>query len=125
MNRSRVCSFGLVWLLALLALPGSPAIAAEPFDVVEATVDDMPADMTAGRLTSRELVALHLQRIALFEDKLHAAITVNPRALEEAEALDRERASGRVRGPLHGVPIAIKDNIQTRDLPTSVGALVF
>ena len=52
------------------------------------------------------MVTQYLTRIAIYEDKLHAAITVNPNALEEADARDRERAQGRVRGPLHGIPIA-------------------
>ena len=61
----------------------------------------------------------------MYEDKLHAAITVNPNALEDADALDRERAQGQVRGPLHGIPVALKDNIHTTDMPTTGGALAF
>ena len=61
----------------------------------------------------------------MYEDKLHAAITVNPNALEEADERDRERAEGHVRGPLHGIPVALKDNIQTTEMPTTGGALAF
>jgi amidase len=97
----------------------------KPFTVVEATIPEMRAAMEQGRVTSRELVRQYLTRIATYEDKLHAALTVNPRALEEAEARDRERASGRPLGPLHGIPIALKDNIHTTDMPTTGGALAF
>jgi amidase len=95
------------------------------FAVVEASIPEMQAAMTAGTLTARELVTQYLVRIALFEDRLNAALAVNPRALEEADALDRERAQGRVRGPLHGIPVALKDNIHTTHLPTTGGALAF
>ncbi|MGA8807172.1 MAG: amidase family protein [Thermoanaerobaculia bacterium] len=96
-----------------------------PFNVVEASISDMQAALKDGRVTSHELVLQYLIRIATYEDKLHAAITVNPNALKEADERDRERAAGKIRGPLHGIPIALKDNIQTTDLPTTGGALAF
>lgn len=96
-----------------------------PFNVVEASIADMQAALKDGRVTSHELVQQYLTRIATYEDKLHAAITVNPNALKEADERDRERAAGKIRGPLHGIPIALKDNIQTTDLPTTGGALAF
>ena len=91
----------------------------------EASIADMQAAMKSGRTTSHEIVQQYLTRIANYEDKLHAAITVNPKALEEADALDRERAQGRIRGPLHGIPIALKDNIHTTNMRTTGGALAF
>lgn len=95
------------------------------FTVVEAGIPEMRAAMEQGRITSRELVNQYLVRIALYDRKLKAVITVNPHALEEAAARDRERAQGKLRGPLHGIPIALKDNIHTMDMPTTGGALAF
>jgi amidase len=97
----------------------------KPFSVVEASIPEMQAALSAKRVTSRELVQQYLARIAAYEDKLNAAITVNPKALEEADALDRERAAGKIRGPLHGIPVALKDNIHTTNMPTTGGALAF
>ena len=97
----------------------------KPFTVVETGIPDLQKALADGRLTSRQLVVEYLTRIALYEDQLKAIITVNPRVLEEADALDRERAQGRLRGPLHGIPIAIKDNIHTTDMPTTGGAVAF
>ena len=93
------------------------------FTVVEATIPQMQAAMAKGQVTSRQLVEQYLMRLGLYEDRLNAALAVNPRALQEADTLDRERAQGKLRGPLHGIPVALKDNIHTTDMPTTGGAL--
>ncbi len=85
----------------------------------------MQKAMQEGRVTSRQIVEQYLVRIGLYNDKLNAVITVNPRALQEADRLDQERKSGKVRGPLHGIPIALKDNIHTTDMRTTGGAIAF
>jgi amidase len=96
-----------------------------PFSVVEASIPEMRHALQHKQITSRELVQQYLSRIERYNGTLNAVITLNPRALEEAGARDRERAQGKARGPLHGIPIAIKDNIQTVDMPTTGGALAF
>ena len=98
---------------------------AASFSVLEATIGDMRAALEQRRTTSRKIVEQYLHRIALYEDRLNAVIAVNPHALRDADERDAERASGKVRGPLHGIPVALKDNIHTTDMPTTAGALVF
>ena len=104
----------------------APAAAHKPFTVVEATIPEMQArPLKSGRVTSHEIVRQYLERIGMYEEVLHAAITVNPKALELAAERDRERAAGRIRGPLHGIPIALKDNVHTTFMRTTGGALAF
>ena len=122
----RCLVFTAVAAAALLALStATPSTQSKPFEIVEATIPQMQAAMRSGQLTSRELVQRYLMRIATYEDRLNASLSVNPRALEEADTLDRERAQGKVRGPLHGIPVALKDNIHTTHMPTTGGALAF
>src|SRR5688572_6684289 len=89
------------------------------FDLLTASVADIQAAVSSGALTYERLVRLYLNRIAAYDKRgpaLHAVIDINPRALEIARALDQERASKGLRSPLHGIPIAIKDNIDVTDM---------
>jgi len=98
-----------------------------PFELEEATIDDLQRWMASGRMTSRAITQRYLDRIADLDRKgpaLRHVIEVNPEALSIAAALDRERKAGRVRGPLHGIPILLKDNVDTADrMTTTAGSL--
>src|SRR5439155_13220441 len=112
-------------ILAMIAATMIVSAKSRPFSVVEATIPEMQDALKHKRITSRQLVQQYLDRIEKYNGTLNAIITLNPRALDEADALDRERAQGKIRGPLHGIPIAIKDNIHTTDMPTTGGAVAF
>jgi amidase len=93
---------------------------------IAAQAPSLGAAMSAGAVTSRELVQSYLARIDAYDrsgPSLNAMIALNPRALDEADALDRERKARGPRGPLHGIPIVVKDNYDTADMPTTAGSI--
>ena len=90
----------------------------------EATVASLQATMTSGQTTSHEITQGYLTRIAEIDKKINSIIELNPDALAIADAMDRERKAGKTRGPLHGIPVLIKDNIDTGDkMHTTAGSL--
>lgn len=110
-------SIGLLALTLALPTPGASQI-----EVHEASIAELQAALADGTVTSAGLIDAYLARIAAYGQQgpaLNAMIMLNPRAREEAEALDRERSRGNVRGPLHGIPIILKDNYDTFDMPTT------
>jgi len=98
------------------------------FTVVEATIDDIHAAYKTGQLACQQLVQMYLDRIGAYDKKgpaLNAIITINPNALKEAARLDAAyRASGPV-GPLHGIPVIMKDQADVKGMPTTLGSVLF
>jgi Asp-tRNA(Asn)/Glu-tRNA(Gln) amidotransferase A subunit family amidase len=98
------------------------------FNVVEATIDDIHAAFKSGQLTCRQLIQMYIDRIEAFDKKgpnINALITVNADALKEADQLDAAyRSSGAV-GPLHGIPVIVKDQADVKGMPTTLGSLLF
>jgi len=121
MNRRRFLNH------ALLALPAVRAASGQSFDLEEITLAGLEQGFRSGRFTSRAVTEWYLTRIQALDKngpRVNAVIELNPEALAIAEALDRERSAQGQRGPLHGVPLLIKDNIDTADrMMTTAGSL--
>jgi amidase len=119
MHRSTCCAL-VVLALTFLAAP----LRAGTFDLSTATIADINAAIDAGALSSEKLVALYLKRIDAYDKKgpkVNSVITLNPKALQEARALDAERKAKGRRSPLHGIPIVVKDLIDVVGMPTTAG----
>ncbi len=104
------------------AIGGQQAGAQAGFEIRERSIEELGAAMADGRLTAESLVRAYLERIELLDRRgpaLRSVLETNPDAVDLATALDRERAAGRVRGPLHGIPVLLKDNIATHDRTTT------
>lgn len=117
-------------LLGVLALSFclSHALRAQQFEVQEATIASVHAAFDAGRLTCRALVQAYLDRIAAYDQQgptLNAIQHINPRALAEADSLDAVKRAKRPTGPMHCVPVLLKDQIETKDMPTTYGSALF
>jgi Asp-tRNA(Asn)/Glu-tRNA(Gln) amidotransferase A subunit family amidase len=116
--------------LAAIGAPGRGAgraiAAAAAYDPLEKSIEELQAAMTAGQTTSAQLVKFYFDRIAAYDQagpRLNAVLYTNPRAVAEARALDDERKKRGPRGPMHGIPVLLKDNFETRDMPTTGGSL--
>ena len=128
-----VATIVFVTLLSACAREAAPPAAQTPraesppvIDVVELSAVDASDRMAAGTLTSRALTQAYLDRIRQIDDAgptLNAVIEISPTAIADAEALDAERKAGKVRSPLHGIPILIKDNIDSVGMVNSAGSL--
>jgi amidase len=128
LNRIRLLAAAILTIGCASSGPSTPATTSSPstarsgsIDVVELTIGQVQADYAAKKYTAEQLVRAYLDRIATYEDHYNAFISMNPRALDEARELDRELARGGPRGPLHGVPIVVKDNIDVAGLVTTAG----
>ena len=129
--RRLIAIAGLVLLASCKPAPtGTPSATDKPsepaIDVVELSASDAADRMTAGTLSSHDLTQAYLDRIAKIDKagpSLNSVIELNPDALKEADALDAERKAGKTRGPLHGLPILLKDNIDATGMANSAGSL--
>ena len=117
-------------LLAVVALAvagcGGAGSADPEFEVAEASIPNLQRALEEGRMTSRQLVDLYLERVAAYDmagPELNTITRLNPMAGDEADALDRERVAGTVRGPLHGIPVLMKDNYDVAGMPTTGSSL--
>ena len=128
-NRREFIKTGAAGLATITLLGNSKADAmfvdGDPFpELVEVTIPQLQAKMKSGQLTARRLTEMYLERIRQVDTRTRSVIETNPDALAIADQMDKERKRGKVRSMLHGIPILIKDNIDTADkMQTTAGSL--
>ena len=118
----------LVLLVLLFAGPRKATSQAEPFHLLEATIEDVHNAYKSGALTARQLVRLYLDRIEAYDKKgphINAIITLNPDALRDADRLDAAFKNSGLTAPLHGIPIIVKDQFDVKGMPTTLGSILF
>lgn len=116
---------GLAGITLLSELKALPSTQSEPYpELVEATISDLQAQMRSGKLTARRLTEMYIERIKQIDPKTRSVLEINPDALAIADELDKERKKGKIRSMMHGIPVLIKDNIDTADrMLTTAGSL--
>jgi amidase len=126
-EKSALAALAIPFVSLSSCKPTAAPLAAEAFSLEEATIAALQEKMKSGELTARAIAEMYMARIKKIDkgsDKLNSVIEVNPDALAIATQLDEERKAGKVRGPLHGIPVLIKDNIDTADkMLTTAGSL--
>ena len=128
MNRQGALRFSLALLSGLLISTGNGMAAAPTFHLQEATIQDILDAYKSGQLTAHRLVQLYLNRIEAYDKKgpnINSIITVNPKALEEADRLDAALKTSGSAGPLHGIPVILKDQMDAKGMPTTLGSVLF
>ena len=122
-NRRQFLSAGAGSLLALPLIKNINAQTSNVMQIEEITIAELQAKMKSGELSSRKLTEMYLQRIKEIDGKLNSVIETNPDALSIADEMDAERKNGKIRSPMHGIPVLIKDNIDTADkMHTTAGS---
>lgn len=128
-QRKTYAAASIVFAIGMCSLSGGCAASSSDragFEVMERSIRELGQALESGEVTSVGLVRLYMQRIDAYDQRgpsLNAVVALSPDALMDAGAMDAERAAGRVRGPLHGVPVLLKDNYDTANMPTTAGTL--
>src|SRR5436190_5246688 len=126
--RQRIHPFAVAIAISCLGPAEAQTTSAPPFQIVETSIDDIHMAFRSGRLTARQLVQSYLDRIKAYDKQgpnINSVITINPNALAEADRLDAAFPTSGLVGPLHGITILVKDEIDTAGMPTTLGTLVF